>query len=187
LLAETASALVAVVFLFRNDLTTQTIGMIVFSWLMILIALIDWNDRIIPNKVLLCGTFLAILYKFFFTNENIIADSAGALIVGALIAGIAWCVSFFLKRQAMGWGDIKFITLITFMTSWQNGLLIIWTSAVIGSLAGIIWKRQRPDLELRIPFGTILAVMTIGSFVIGTLGDWAIRSLSHWVIDPLGH
>ncbi|MEX1117512.1 MAG: A24 family peptidase, partial [Terrimicrobiaceae bacterium] len=64
-----------------------------------------------------------------------------------------------IPREAMGFGDVKFIAAIGAFLGWQAVLFTIFASSIIGcvaGLAGIFLARDKSGS--RIPFGPFLAV-----------------------------
>jgi leader peptidase (prepilin peptidase) / N-methyltransferase len=64
-----------------------------------------------------------------------------------------------IPREAMGFGDVKFLAAIGAFLGWQAVLFVLFVSSVVGSvfgLAGILIARDRAGV--RVPFGPFLAL-----------------------------
>jgi leader peptidase (prepilin peptidase) / N-methyltransferase len=101
----------------------------------------------------------------------------GMLIGSALVLWIALVAEAVLKREAMGFGDVKFVGAIGAFCGWTGAVSAIFGGAILGSLwfAGAwLWQRLRgrplrlkqidgdtPDAPLglgaQVPYGTMLA------------------------------
>ena len=78
-------------------------------------------------------------------------------------------VEFFLKKEAMGFGDIKLVGCIGAFCGWKGCLFSILAGAVIGTLVvftwGFIqWILQKKPLAIRekcVPFGPFLSIAVV--------------------------
>jgi leader peptidase (prepilin peptidase) / N-methyltransferase len=85
-----------------------------------------------------------------------------------------------IPREAMGFGDVKFIAAIGAFLGWQAVLFTIFASSIIGciaGLAGIFLARDRSGA--RIPFGPFLA-LGAAWWIFGG------QTLFHWYFDFFG-
>lgn len=88
--------------------------------------------------------------------------------------------SLVIPREAMGFGDVKFIAAIGAFLGWQAVLFTLFASSIIGcvaGIAGIFIARDRSGA--RIPFGPFLAVAA-GWWIFGG------RDLFEWYFSLLG-
>jgi len=89
--------------------------------------------------------------------------------------------SIVIPREAMGFGDVKFIACIGAFLGWQAVLFTLFSASVIGSLAGVAGMFLAKDRAgTRIPFGPFLALGAI----IWIFGG---RSLAEWYFSNLPH
>lgn len=102
----------------------------------------------------------------------------GMLIGSALVLWIAILAEIILKKDAMGFGDVKFVGAIGAFCGWQGTITAIFGGAIIGSLwfaGALIWqkvsgkklqlKTPEPDSETadlamgaHVPYGPMLAL-----------------------------
>jgi leader peptidase (prepilin peptidase)/N-methyltransferase len=82
-------------------------------------------------------------------------------------------------REAMGFGDVKFMACIGAFLGWQAVLFTLFTASIIGSiagLAGLFLARDRAGV--RIPFGPFLALGAVLWLFGGSdLMDWYFAAL----------
>lgn len=84
-----------------------------------------------------------------------------------------------IPREAMGFGDVKFLACIGAFTGWQGALFALFAGSVIGSvagLAGLFLARDRAGV--RLPFGPFLAAGAL----VWLLGG---RELAGWYLGWL--
>lgn len=86
-----------------------------------------------------------------------------------------------IPREAMGFGDVKFLAAIGAFLGWQGVAFTIFSSSIIGcvtGLAGLFLARDKSGA--RLPFGPFLAVGAVWWIFGGRdLMDWYLRSLGH--------
>ncbi len=121
----------------------------------------DHKSFIIPNGL----TFPAIaLFLFFCIITKIgiwdillrMAATGGVFIVAGLLTSLV------LKKETIGGGDIKLITAIGLFKGWQDGLFIIFLSAVsalVCVLVLVVLKKRK--MEDPIPFGFYIALCAV--------------------------
>lgn len=100
---------------------------------------------------------ICILKRFELTDILArIASTAGLL----LLSGLA--TSFFLKKEAIGGGDIKLVLAIGLYKGWEDGLLIIFFGA-FSALSSIMVSTalKKRTIEEPIPFGFFIALCGI--------------------------
>ena len=105
----------------------------------------------------------------------------GLLVGSGLVLWIALLAEFVFKKEAMGFGDVKFVGAIGAFTGWQGAVTAVFGGAVIGTLwflVAVIWqkiagrspapaalKAETPEGEptalgfgAQVPFGPMLAI-----------------------------
>jgi leader peptidase (prepilin peptidase)/N-methyltransferase len=90
--------------------------------------------------------------------------------------------SIVIPREAMGFGDVKFIACIGAFLGWQAVLFTLFSASVIGSLAGIAGMfLARDKAGTRIPFGPFLA-LGAGIWIFGgrLLAEWYFSNLPNF-------
>jgi len=90
--------------------------------------------------------------------------------------------SIVIPREAMGFGDVKFIACIGAFLGWEAVLFTLFSASVIGSLAGIAGMFLAKDRAgTRIPFGPFLA-LGAGIWIFGgrLLAEWYFSNLPNF-------
>ncbi len=71
-------------------------------------------------------------------------------------------------RVGMGGGDIKFIAAVGALLGWQQVVLVIFLSALAGSLVGLVGlATKKINVMSQIPFGPFLAGGTLVAYFSG--------------------
>ena len=110
-----------------------------------------------------------------FFIEHLIG-AVGGIVVTAIIRVSGGLI---FRKQAMGIGDIYLMGLIgLFLGAWPHLLLVITSSALIGSVVGLslIICRQKDGLQSPIPYGPFLAIGAVLDLLWGsTIWDWYLK------------
>lgn len=86
-----------------------------------------------------------------------------------------------IPREAMGFGDVKFIACIGAFIGWQAVVFTIFAASIIGSLAGVAgFFLARDKAGVRLPFGPFLALGAIAWLFGG-------RILAEWYFAGIGN
>jgi leader peptidase (prepilin peptidase) / N-methyltransferase len=141
---------------------------------LLVVALIDFDHKIIPNIVTLPGLAMGLGLSLW-TLPITPLDS----LLGLLIGGTLFYLIALVSKGGMGGGDIKLIAMIGAFLGWQGTLFTIFSGALLGSLVGVmlmlIGRKGRKD---KVPFGPFLSG---GAILFILAGDDLIR----WYLDLL--
>ncbi len=142
--------------------------------------LIDAEHMILPDQInLILGVMFAV-FAVVVTNDFSVAPILGALAAGPVLAGAmlltGWIMKIALKKEALGWGDIKFFVAAGWGIGFSYFPAFLMASGIIGVLTGLVWKwRGKGDL---FPFGPaiiiafFLCLLARGAGVFGSLGAY---------------
>jgi len=152
-------------------------GMLFLS-LLVVATFIDLDHRIIPDWLTIGGAAVGLLLSFCvpelhgFASDQAggellgplqhfrsLASSAAGLFIGSgLLLWIALVAEVFLKKEAMGFGDVKFIGMIGAFCGWQGAVFAIFFGSIIGTLGvGLIRLLKKDVPSDQIAFGPMLA------------------------------
>jgi leader peptidase (prepilin peptidase) / N-methyltransferase len=142
---------------------------------LLVVALIDYDHKIIPNVITLPGIVIGLGLSIWTLPITLMESLSGLLLGGGLFYLIA-----FLTKGGMGGGDIKLIAMIGSFLGWPGALFTIFSGALLGSLVGIalmlLGRKGRKD---KVPFGPFLSCGAILFILSGKdLIDWYLNLLS---------
>lgn len=158
-LVEFICCIASVYVAWRFGFTWQTVGALVFTWIVISLTFIDLDYHLLPDHLTLLLLWVGLLLSIYsvFTNSH---DAIWGAIVGYLIFAITQGLfQFFTGKIGMGQGDFKFLAALGAYLGWQQLPAIILLSSIIGLIFGLthmLIKRQTKSVPL--PFGPYLAV-----------------------------
>jgi leader peptidase (prepilin peptidase) / N-methyltransferase len=151
---------------------------LIFSAAMIVLFMIDLEHRILPNVITLPGIVLGLGFSLFAAP-----GLRDALIGAAVFAGVLWAVgegvSRVLKREALGFGDVKMAAMIGAFLGWQLSVVTFALVGVVGTLLSVAIVAVVRNRYYEIPLGSMLAVAAIVAALWGPqLIDWYLYSFS---------
>ncbi len=126
--------------------TTALIGMLFIS-ILICATFIDLDHMIIPDRFSIGGALIGVTLSFAipslhgYESDLFIFDSLhsgfesiiGLLIGSSIILWIGLLAEIILKKEAMGFGDVKFLGAIGAFIGWQGAIFAIFGGAIIGT------------------------------------------------------
>ncbi|MDG2303691.1 MAG: prepilin peptidase [Candidatus Binatia bacterium] len=177
---EFITALIAVVLFARHGPTPAFGVQFVFSCALLVIAYIDLDHQIIPDKISLPGIVLGLAAAIPAGMPAITDAVLGVLVGGGLLLTVAWTYERWTGREGMGGGDVKLLAMIGAFLGWQGVLLTLLLGSLLGSAIGIALMASRgADRKLAIPFGPFLS---LGALVTLFWGHAIVR----WYISYAG-
>lgn len=141
--------------LFRyQGLVFQLFPTLILTSILIVVAFIDLEHFLIPNKVILTGFLLGMGFQVFCPFISWTQALLGTILGGGILYFLA-----LISGGAMGGGDVKLAALLGFYLGWQQVLLTLFLASL---LATVIWLflmlvkvKGKKD---PIPFGTFLSL-----------------------------
>lgn len=157
-LVEFICCIASVYVAWRFGFSLQTLGALVFTWVIICLTFIDLDYHILPDQLTLfllwVGLFLSIFSVFTPSYDAILGALAGYIIF-AVIQGLFKIAT---GKIGMGQGDFKFLAALGAYLGWQQLPVVIILASIIGLIFGLTqmaMKRQFKSVPL--PFGPYLA------------------------------
>jgi len=163
-LVEAATAAIWAGNVAAYGLEPQAVRAIVFLTLLLAIAVTDARFYIIPDRLSLGGAVLGVALAFLPGPPTLPESVIGAVIGGGALWIVAILGTMAFKKEAMGGGDIKMMTMIGAFLGWKGALLTVFVGALAGTLVFVplAWKSDR-----LVPFGLFLALGAALAFYLG--------------------
>lgn len=147
---------------------------LIFVAMGVIIAFIDYDEKLIPDLfllIILINGFLYFLYNVIFISgydywKHIIGFFAGFLPLYL----IRFVASKIYKREALGLGDIKYMSVVGFFLGWQKVILIILIASLLSSIVEITLislKKKKKNEEFA--FGPYLVLGSIIAMLYGNI------------------
>lgn len=147
---------------------------LVFASALIVLAVTDLRERILPNAITYPGIVAGLICSLFLPPG--FRDSLIGLLVGA---GLPFLVgeAFYRLRgiEGLGMGDVKMLGMIGAFLGWQLALFTLFAASMLGVLVGVPMTLIRRDRYYQIPLGTFLALgALVAAFAGEEIVDWYV-------------
>ena len=183
-LIELTTGLLFVGCFLRFGFTAETGKWIVFSCLLVVLAITDVRERILPDAVNWPGFAAGMILSFFIpvndgsgyvfgirvlhralpeTAISVIDASLGAIFASMFLWGVATLYRALRGREGMGLGDIKMMALVGAFVGLRGAFLTILLGTLLGSILGVLvilaiyfsgWKKRLAERASRRGLGT---------------------------------
>lgn len=150
------SALIASTF----GATWLTLALLVLSWSLIALTLIDFDHQLLPDNITIPLLWLGLMVNTLDLGFGVsLRDAVIGAIAGYLVLwSFYWLFKLATGKEGMGYGDFKLLAALGAWMGWQSLLPIIILSSLVGAIFGIgmiiIMGR---DKSIPMPFGPFLA------------------------------
>ncbi len=140
-----------------------------FSWLvicMIPIFYIDIKYYLIPDGVVLPGVVFGLTAAVLSPSMIVIDAFVGAILASSVLFLFGWLVSKILKREALGFGDVKLMAMVGAFTGADGALVTIVLASIVGLVITIILKVIRGESrDIPLPFGPYIIAAVLPVFL----------------------
>lgn len=158
-LVELLCGIASAVVVWKFGLAWQSAAALVFTWVLVAAAGIDFRTQLLPDSMTLplmwLGLLLALVPLFVPLREAVIGAAAGYLALWA----VYWIFKLATGKEGMGYGDFKLFAAAGAWMGWTVLLPIIIIAALAGAIIGIILLRVRgQDRSVPFAFGPFLAI-----------------------------
>lgn len=134
----------------------------IFVFGLVTCSFIDFDHMILPNEFTLSGIVIGVVGSLLNPNRDVASSLLGVLAGGGSLWLTAYAYFIVTKQDGMGGGDIKLLAWIGAILGWRSIPFVIMSSAIIGSVIGlIVARRTKTGLKTVIPFGPYLALGAI--------------------------
>jgi len=140
------------------------INFAIFETLLAL-SMIDFDFKAVPDSLNLLALTLS-----FFSSPNILENFQNALLMMGGMSLIRYYVSYFIKQEAMGEGDIIVAGTLGGLLGIKLSLIAIFLAALFAIIPSIYNRIKNNDIEL--PFVPFLA---LGGFVAWYFSDYFLE------------
>jgi leader peptidase (prepilin peptidase)/N-methyltransferase len=192
LLVEILSGLLFFLAFWRLGLTAAFAVTAFWGCVFLVIMFIDWEHKLILNKVTYPMAVLALLIlivNFFLPGHELLKNlsfehAPGIIYEPSILSGILaaaigfvfFLIVFLINPRGMGMGDIKLVALIGLVTGFPLVLIALFIGIVIGGVVAVVLLSLRlKGRKDAMPYGTFLAIGPIVTLLWGT-------DILHWYL-----
>jgi leader peptidase (prepilin peptidase)/N-methyltransferase len=139
--------------------TPAALAAALFCCLMVVLAWIDLEHLILPDRITLPGIAVGIALQLVVPWSGLLGAVVGALLgAGVLLAayGLWWLVR---REEGLGLGDVKMLAMIGAFLGWQGVTVSLFFGALTGAAFGLsLVATGRGAMRSKVPFGAFLAL-----------------------------
>lgn len=174
---EGLTALLAVGLYLTYGLSLVSFMLFVVFCLLLVVAVIDLHDYVIPDEFMLPAILIAYSVSFFRFDYQ-----PNLLVWSVLLSGGGLAALVFLSRERwMGMGDISLGIILGLLASLSGVVVGLALAFIVGALvSGFLLLSGRKRLKDTVPFGPFLA----GATLVATL--WG-EELASWYLTTIGY
>jgi leader peptidase (prepilin peptidase)/N-methyltransferase len=177
----------------------------IFLWLLVALAVLDFENLWLPNKITIPGTLLGVAATLLYAAVNstrvfafygalelrsrfiwdVVGQRLFAILAAAgLILLIRWVYWLIRRREGIGLGDAKLMAMLAAWLGLEGALLSFGLGVVLGALAAVVLlllpsTRKSHDgwTATKLPLGTFLCV---GGIVSSFWSEQMIDAYRRW-------
>jgi leader peptidase (prepilin peptidase)/N-methyltransferase len=123
---------------------------------LVVLAAIDIEHRLLPNRIVLPATVVLLLAQIAF-----FPDRAVEWLLAGVAAAAFLGLPLLVRRDAMGLGDVKLALLLGTIVGWKVFLAIVFGCVAMLPFAVLLLAREGSIKGATLPFGPFLAFGTI--------------------------
>ena len=136
-----------------------TAGMLVLTWALICLSMIDADTQLLPDIIVLPLLWLGLILNSFGVYTDLNTALWGAVAGYLSLWSVYWLFKLVTGKEGMGYGDFKLLAMLGAWGGWQVLPLTILLSSLVGAILGIIILKARgASNSTPLPFGPYLAI-----------------------------
>lgn len=164
--------------------TGITIFHLFFIGGLIVATFIDFDHQIIPNEVTFTGIPIGIIASTLFLEIQgqdsriwgFLFSLISAIAAGGVLFLIGEIAGKILKKEAMGFGDVKLLAMIGAFIGWKLTAICLFLASLSGAAVGIsLIALKKVEWQSRIPFGPYIVLGALISYF------WGIKILNWYL------
>jgi len=146
-----------------------------YGCILIVLAVIDLEQKLILNKVVYPTAIIAMVINIFLPDFGLKNFLFGLL--GGAIGFVILFLPALIYSKGMGWGDVKMAGLIGLMAGYPRIFVAVLGAVVLGGLVAVfLLATRKKGRKEGIPFGPFLALATMVALVWGQpLLNWYLH------------
>ena len=164
---ELITGATAVVVVRQLGPTLQSFWVFAFLSILLVITLIDWSHRIIPDVLTLGGVVFGCIGALVCLDITIVESLLGAVMGGGLLFVIAGVYRIVRKVDGMGGGDLKLMAMIGAFLGWQAVFPVLILASFLGAVYGLYLMWRGANAQTAVAFGSFLAPSAAFVYVFG--------------------
>ncbi|MGB1199861.1 MAG: prepilin peptidase [Thalassotalea sp.] len=156
---EAVTSLLSVVIAYKYGVTEQTCYLLILTWGLVALTMIDFDTMLLPDQITLPLLWLGLLININGTFIPLEQSVIGAAVGYLSLYCIFWLFKLITGKEGMGYGDFKLVAVFGAWMGWQLLPVLILMASLVGAIVGLsLIAFKGHQREQAIPFGPYLAV-----------------------------
>lgn len=156
---ESVSGILSLVIAMHYGVTIQTLFMLILTWSLITLTMIDADKMILPDQITLPLVWLGLLLNLNGVFIGIEQAVVGAMVGYLSLWSIFWLFKLITGKEGMGYGDFKLFSVFGAWFGWEVLPVLILMASLVGAIIGIsLMLFKNHEGSKPIPFGPYLAI-----------------------------
>lgn len=134
------------------------------------VCAVDFKYKLIPDTISVGGIVAGLLISLIPGGVTPLESLIGAVGAGGGLFLLGWVASKVLKKEAMGFGDVKLLAGYGALMGFTGAVEVLVVAAVLGIVVMVPWAKLhkgKDDGSGQIPFGPFLAVAAPAMYLWG--------------------
>lgn len=158
-LTELATMLISLFIAWKFGVSLQTLALLLLTWTLITLALIDVKKMLLPDNLTLPLLWLGIIFNTMTTITDLKSSVIGAIVGYLSLWSVYWLFKIITGKEGFGYGDFKLLAALGAWGGWQILPFTIFMSSLLGAVFGLLLMAiQRSTKSKPMPFGPWIAV-----------------------------
>ncbi|WP_394172639.1 prepilin peptidase [Thalassotalea litorea] len=156
---ELITGVLSAVIAAHYGVTWTTLAMLVLTWCLIALTMIDFDNMILPDQITLPLVWLGLLLNLNGMFVDLQTAVIGAVAGYMSLYTVFWLFKLVTGKEGMGFGDFKLFAVFGAWFGWQLLPLLILMASLVGAIIGIsLMVFRNHEGSKPIPFGPYLAI-----------------------------
>ena len=164
-IVEILSALLWIWSYYYIDIISYQILFLIISSCLLVIIFTDFTHFIVPLELNII-MFISSVIVYIYNSQNIEDSIYSMFFLSLYFLVLMFLIGFLFKKEAMGYGDIILIGVISFWLGWVDALIIVFLSSIISLIHWIILSIKTKKTDIRLPFGSSISFVSIFLYII---------------------
>jgi leader peptidase (prepilin peptidase)/N-methyltransferase len=156
---EALSGLLFLASFLRFGFHLATAAAALFCCLMIILAGIDVEHMLLPDRITLPGIAVGLLLQLAVPLAGgLLGGVLGAVLGGGILLAISAVWYFLRGEEGMGLGDVKMLAMVGAFLGWKGVIVTLFASTLTGAIVGLaVARKSQAGMKTKLPFGAFLA------------------------------
>jgi len=163
---EILTTLVSIFVAWNFGFGWQTLAALLFTWVLILLSMIDAKTMLLPDNLTLPLMWFGIAVNYHGLFVDLQSSVLGAMFGYLSLWSLFHLFKLITGKEGMGYGDFKILAAIGAWGGWQILPFTVFAASTLGAIIGILLiVIQRNKESQPIPFGPWLALAGFIGFI----------------------